>query len=370
MSCPSPTNSSGERDCVLFHHYGCPDGFQPDPENPSQGYLCVPIALKPATRSMVRVSPQRLRAVLDSMPKASEDTVERLHRVATQVPHPAVLMRLADHEETLHKLSRALDTWRTLLSLEPKWLAVEPDAKVRAHEAVARLEAALSALVITTPPDAQDVEIALGQMNVTPAALADGLVMAPGDYLLAVTAKGRFPWVENVHLEAGKRVVRHLSFQPPPSELYSDDFGANEVGAWRLLREVPGANIDVRHGEGCKTGQRCIEAQLPPRAQLTIAYPSPFLTEDFGELTFWIRASKSSRVGVAVSNGSTSCQAAVVQTSADWAPGRVDLRPCTGGHASGITFFNYTEGSGFVIWLDEVFLTRAPVKAAESSIGI
>ena len=61
---------------------------------------------------------------------------------------------------------------------------------------MARLETALSALVVTTPPDAENVEIALGQMNVTPAVLADGFVIAPGDYLLAVTAKERFPWVE------------------------------------------------------------------------------------------------------------------------------------------------------------------------------
>ena len=146
--CPPPTALPGGIDCRVTLRLPCPDGFE------EEGHLCAPTRLKPASLSEVRGNASHVREVLEATKSPTESAVQELYELAKATPHPVVLARLAEHEEALHHFARALDAWRTLLSLSDKWLAAKPELRKRAESAVPRLQALVANLVVTTHPQA------------------------------------------------------------------------------------------------------------------------------------------------------------------------------------------------------------------------
>ncbi len=208
-------------------------------------------------------------------------------------------------------------------------------------------------------------------MNIAPATISRGFDLEPRDYQLVVTARGRFPWVETLHLLPDSHIVRKVLFQPPPLEVFTDAFGADDSARWRAIVDAPDANVDDSHSTGCKTGTRCIEAKLAPNAQFVIAYERPFSTRNFEQLTFSIRSAKAvGQVAVELWKADPPCDATTVPVKADWGSIRLDVRACPWGYASGISFRNPSNGETAEVLIDDILFVRAAVPTTSSSAAL
>jgi len=138
--------------------------------------------------------------------------VDQLRRALDLYPHPALWAELGKCEERLGHVTRALSAWRACLVVEPPSAASDSERKqsalhelrTQASSRIAELETRVARLRLDIPPDLELPRVALNRALYPSALLAAGITLDPGDIELAVTARGRRPWLARIRLASGE----------------------------------------------------------------------------------------------------------------------------------------------------------------------
>jgi hypothetical protein len=121
-------------------------------------------------------------------------------------PSPGTEINLALCNEKQAKLASAWGWYRTAAGLAEQ--RGQKDRADLARREAAKLEPKLHKLVITVKVPAEGLTVTRDGAPVPSAVLGTDVPMDPGDYVIEVTAKGKKPWKQTVHIASGPGTER------------------------------------------------------------------------------------------------------------------------------------------------------------------